>query len=148
MDMSDTETSIARLLESYRAAVLERDAEAFLRLYEPDARVFDAWEIWSYEDSAAWRKAIEGWLGSLETERVEVSFQEVRTVDGGGLVLVSTFVTYASVSLQGEPLRSMQNRVSWVLRDTGHGLRIVHEHTSVPIDCSDSKAKMQRDATA
>jgi hypothetical protein len=40
----------------------------------------------------------------------------------------------------------MQNRITWVLRTSGHNLRIVHEHTSVPIDFNESKAMLKRDA--
>ena len=42
-------------------------------------------------------------------------------------------VTYAGLSAEGEELRSMQNRLTWALRVSGHVLRITHEHTSAPI---------------
>ena len=143
--MSDIEKSIARVLESYKAAVYARDVEAFMRLYDPGVRVFDAWGVWSYEGTAAWQRAIEGWFTSLGTERVKVTFDEVQTSGGRELVMVSAIVTYAGVSAQGEQLRAMQNRITWVLRTTSHALRIVHEHTSAPIGFDDSKAILQRE---
>jgi len=106
--------------------------------------VFDAWGVWSYEGAAAWQLAVEGWFTSLGTERVKVSFDDVQTWGGRELAMVSAIVTYAGVSAQGEPLRSMQNRITWVLRMTGHNLRIMHEHTSAPIDFDESKAILQR----
>ena len=39
----------------------------------------------------------------------------------------------------------MENRLTWVLRTTGHVLRVVHEHTSVPISFDESKAILQRE---
>ena len=39
----------------------------------------------------------------------------------------------------------MQNRISWVLKTSGHVLRIVHEHTSAPIGFEDTKAILERD---
>jgi hypothetical protein len=63
---------------------------------------------------------------------------------GRELASVSAIVTYASLSAQGEPLRAMQNRITWVLRTSGHVLRIIHEHTSAPIGFNDSKAILQR----
>jgi len=60
--------------------------------------------------------------------------------------MVSAIVTCAVVSAGGEHLRSMQNRISWVLRTSGHNLRIVHEHTSAPIDFNESKAILKRNA--
>lgn len=45
----------------------------------------------------------------------------------------------------GALLRVMQNRISWVLRTTGHVLRIVHEHSSAPIGFDDGKAILRRE---
>ena len=38
----------------------------------------------------------------------------------------------------------MQNRISWLLKTSGHVLRIVHEHTSAPIGFEDAKAILER----
>jgi ketosteroid isomerase-like protein len=146
--MSDAERSIARVVESYRSAVLAKDADAFMSLYDPEVRVFDAWGIWSYEGAPAWRIAVEGWFASLGSERVAVTFADVRSSPGRDLAMVTAVVTYAGSSAQGEPLRSMQNRLSWVLRTSGHVLRIVHEHTSAPIGFDDSKAILQREGAS
>ena len=87
---------------------------------------------------------MEGWLTSLGTERVKVSFEDVRVVADRDFASVSTVVTYAGMSAEGEQLRSMQNRLTWVLRVSGHVLRIVHEHTSAPVGFEDTKAILQR----
>lgn len=142
--MDDTEKSVARVLDIYKSAVFAKDVEAFMRLYDPRVRVFDAWGVWSYEGAEAWQRAIEGWFTSLGSERVKVVFDEVQTSTGRELTVLSAVVTYAGVSAQGEPLRSMQNRLTWALRTSGHVLRIVHEHTSAPIGFEDSKAILQR----
>jgi ketosteroid isomerase-like protein len=145
VEVNDTEKSITRVLESYESAVISKDVEAFMRLYDPGVRVFDAWGVWAYEGSAAWRKAIEGWFTSLGTERVKVSFDEVQTSAGRELAMVSAIVTYAGVSAQGQQLRALQNRITWVLRASGPDLRILHEHTSAPIGFNDSKAILRRE---
>jgi ketosteroid isomerase-like protein len=142
--MSDTDKSITRVLESYQAAVHARDVDAFMRLYDPGVRVFDTWGVWSYDSADAWRRAVEGWFTSLGTERVKVTFDDMLSTSGREMALVSAIVTYAGFSAQGEPLRSMQNRLSWVLRTSGHVLRIVHEHTSAPLDFNHSTAILQR----
>ena len=142
--MSDMDKQIHRVMGAYQAAVLARDVEAFMRLYHPTARVFDAWGVWVYEDAASWQRAVEGWFTSLANDRVRVSFSEVHTTVEQALAMVNAIVTYAAESAQGEPLRSMENRITWVLRETGHVLRIVHEHTSAPIGFEDSKAILAR----
>jgi ketosteroid isomerase-like protein len=142
--VDDTEKSIERVLRSYESAVFSKDVGAFMQLYDPSVRVFDAWGVWSYEGAAAWQRAVEGWFTSLGSERVKVSFDDVQTSGGRELAMASAIVTYAGVSAQGEPLRAMQNRLTWVLRTSSHRLRIVHEHTSAPIDFAESKAILER----
>ncbi len=145
-EVATVEVLIDRLIESYKAAVHAKDVDAFMRLYNPAVRVFDAWGVWSYEGAEMWRRAVEGWFTSLGGERVKVEFEDVQTVGTEELACVSAIVSYTGTSAQGEPLRSMQNRMSWVLRTSGHVLRIVHEHTSAPIGFEDLKAILQRNA--
>jgi ketosteroid isomerase-like protein len=140
----DAEKEVQRIIGSYEAAVFAKDVEAFMRLYHPTVRVFDAWGVWLYEGAPAWRIAVEGWFASLGSERVRVSFSELQTTAEHTVAVVSAIVTYAAESARGELLRSMQNRVTWVLRESGHVFRIAHEHTSAPIGFEDSKAILTR----
>lgn len=142
--MTEIDASVARVIEAYKAAVAARNLPAFMRLYDPSARVFDAWGVWSYENLDAWQVAVEGWFASHPDDRFEVSFHELRTFTQAAFSSVSAIVTYAVVSAQGEPLNSMQNRLSWVLKTSSHVPRIVHEHTSAPIGFEDQKAILQR----
>jgi ketosteroid isomerase-like protein len=144
--VSDIESSIARVLDAYRSAVLAKDVDAFMRLYDPGVRVFDTWGVWSYEGAEPWRRAVEGWFTSLGTETVKVTFEDLRTSASSGSAVVSAIVTYAGISAAGEALRSMQNRLTWALMTKGHVLRIVHEHTSAPVGFEDSKAILQKES--
>jgi ketosteroid isomerase-like protein len=129
--MDDNEKSVSKILDAYSSAVLNKDVDAFMKLYSPDVRVFDAWE-WSFEGAVAWRQAIEKWLGSLGTERVKVTFDKVVSIGGSELANVSATVTYAAISADGEALHSVQNRLTWALKRSGNALIIIHEHTSLP----------------
>lgn len=142
--MSDLEKQVLAALETYKSAVLAKNAETLMHLYAPEASVFDAWGTWSYEGAAAWRVAVEGWFSSLGSELCRVTFDEVQIVDGSGFAAMSAIVTYAATSAQGQEIRAMQNRISWVLKTSGHVLRIVHEHTSAPIGFEDAKAILER----
>lgn len=132
-------------MESYKSAVLARDVKRFMQLYSPNVRVFDAWGIWSYEGAESWQRAVEGWFGSVGASSVRVRFEQAQSTGSEDLACVSAIVTYDESSAQGEPLKSMQNRITWMLRTTGHVLRIVHEHTSAPIGFEDMKAILQMD---
>lgn len=142
--MIDNEKPVRRVLEAYEAAVLAGNVETLMHLYAPDVRVFDAWGTWSYEGAVAWRVAVEGWFSSLGSERVRVTFDDVEIVGERDFAAMSAVATYASLSPQGEVTRAMQNRISWVLKTSGHVLRIVHEHTSAPIGFDDAKAILTR----
>lgn len=142
--MTELDKDIARILGVYEAAVFRKDVDAFMRLYDPAVRVFDAWGVWSYEGAEAWQRAVEGWFTSLGSERVKVGFDDVTVWTAKDLSSVSAVVTYAGQSADGQPLRSMQNRLSWVLRTVGHVPRIVHEHTSAPLGFEDQKAILVR----
>ena len=142
--MSNIDKSIERVLETYKSTVHAKDVGAFMRLYDPKVRVFDTWGIWSYEGVASWQMAVESWFTSLGSERVKVSFDDVQATGNSDFAVVSAIVTYAGQSAQGEQLRSMQNRLSWGLKTSGHVLRIFHEHTSAPVGFEDMKAILQR----
>ena len=142
--MNDLDKTIGQILEKYKSAVYARDVAAFMRLYDPKVRVFDAWGIWSYEGAARWQVAVEGWLGAHADERIKVSFEDVQCSGSPDFALVSAVVTYRGLSAQGEQLRAMQNRISWGLKTSGHVLRIIHEHTSVPVGFEDEKAILLR----
>ena len=142
--MPELDSAVARIQASYASAVLQRDAEAFTRLYDPAVRVFDAWGVWEYKGAELWRRAVEGWFTSLGTERVKVTFAETESHGSAAMAITSAIATYAGFSAQGEEVRSMQNRITWGLRTTGHVLRIVHEHTSAPVGFEDMKAILQR----
>ncbi|WP_186511001.1 nuclear transport factor 2 family protein [Caenimonas sedimenti] len=69
----------------------------------------------------------------------------MKIISEADFACMSAFVTYTGISAQGQELRAMQNRISWALRNRGHVLRIVHEHTSAPIGFEDHKAILERE---
>jgi len=142
--MPELDSAVTKLQASYASAALQRDAEALVRLYDPAVRVFDAWGVWEYDGAEPWRRAVEGWFTSLGSERVKVTFSETESHGSLAMAFTSAIVTYAGLSAQGEEVRSMQNRITWGLRTSGHVLRIVHEHTSAPIGFEDMKAILHR----
>lgn len=146
--MPELDKDVARILSTYKSAVFKKDVRTLMHLYDPSVRVFDAWGVWLYEGAQAWQRAVEGWFTSLGTERVKVTFEDVLVWGSKELTSVCAVVTYAGQSATGEPLRSMQNRITWVLRTSGHVARIVHEHTSAPVGFEDTKAILLRGKVA
>lgn len=138
--MTPIDRELARVIGTYESAVFKKDVDTLMRLYDPDVRVFDAWGVWSYQGADAWQRAVEAWFTSLGTERVKVSFDQVSAWPGKDQSCINAIVTYANLSPDGVQQRTMQNRITWVLRTVGHVPRIVHEHTSAPIGFEGMKA--------
>jgi uncharacterized protein (TIGR02246 family) len=132
------------MLEAYAAAVHAKDVDAFVGLYADDVRTFDLWSEWSYDDRDALRGMVSEWFGSLGTDMVAVEFDEVREQVGDDVAAVSAFTTYRGLSAEGEELRSMNNRLTWVLRKDPDGIwKIAHEHTSAPAG-DEGKVQLRR----
>ena len=143
--MSTLNQAVDALFSQYQQAVLARDVDAFVALYDPDVQVFDTWGTWSYRGRDAWRQMVQGWFSSLgEQEQVEVRVAEVCVTAGTDLAVVTAAVTYAAL-LQGRELRAMSNRLTWALQQQAGRWRIVHEHTSVPVSFEDAKGMLQRE---
>jgi ketosteroid isomerase-like protein len=132
------------VIESYRRAVFDRDVEALTRLYDPDARVFDAWNVWSYEGADAWRACLHGWLSTLGDDRVRVTAEDVQVRGAPPLLVASAVFRYAAIDPDDRELRAMQNRLTWALRFDGDAWKIVHEHTSMPVGHEDARAVFVR----
>jgi uncharacterized protein (TIGR02246 family) len=132
------------MLELYRSAVRAKDVDAFARLYADKVRVFDAWSTWSYSGVEAWRTVVAGWFSSLGTDTVEVLFSETTVHAGVDIATLNSIVSYTNHSETGAEPRSMENRITWILVREADAWRIVHEHSSAPIDFTDLKAMLRR----
>jgi uncharacterized protein (TIGR02246 family) len=134
-----------QMLDSYAAAVRAKDVDAFVGLYADDVRTFDLWSEWAYDGKPAFREMVTEWFGSLpDDEVVAVGFDEVRTQAGEDVAAVSAFTTFAAVAPDGTELRSMNNRLTWILRKDADGAwKIAHEHTSAPAG-DEGKVQLRR----
>ncbi len=132
------------LFDTYKKSAYEKDLERFLSIFDENVQVFDMWGRWSYEGIAAWRKMAEGWFGSLGPERVFVEFDEVEATVSGDMAYARATVTYSALGGDGQKLRSLQNRLTWVARKKEGLWKIIHEHTSAPIDHPTLKAILKK----
>lgn len=136
---------VEEMLAAYAAAVRAKDVDTFVGLYADDVRTFDLWGVWSYDGKGALHEMVAEWFGSLpDDEVVAVEFDDVRTQTGADVAAVSAFTTFAAVSQDGTELRSMNNRLTWVLRKDADGAwKIAHEHTSAPAN-DEGKVQLRR----
>jgi len=142
--MNSANDPLARMLHAYRDAVFAKDVDAFVRLYDADVHVFDMWGEWSLQGIAAWRRMAEGWFGSLDDERVRVTFDDVESFVDDEMTCGYATVTYSALAADNTVLRSLSNRMTVVLQRRGEDWKVVHEHTSAPIEHETLKARLQR----
>ena len=138
------EQSVMQMLEAYKNAVFAKDVDGLVALYADDVQVFDMWGTWLYNGINAWRGMIADWFGSLGTERVVVEFDDVKITVSDTMAMIHAIVTYAGESADGERLRAMHNRMTLVLQPYHGAWKIVHEHTSSPIDFATGKVMLKR----
>lgn len=132
------------VLARYAGSVRDKDVEAFVALYDTDVHVFDMWGRWSLRGIDAWRAMAREWFGSLGGEQVVVAYADAEASMAGGLVVGHATVTYTAQSAAGEPLRSLDNRMTMALRRRGDAWLVFHEHSSAPIDHASLQARLQR----
>jgi len=137
-------SEVGSLLEEYRDAVHAKDVDRFVAIFADDVRVFDMWGTWSHNGIDSWREMAEGWFGSLGNELVRVEFDDVQTTVGDDVAVLSAFVTFTGLSADGDELRSLNNRLTWGLRKTDGRWKVVHEHTSAPVEMATGKVDLKR----
>ena len=144
--MNDADQPIRQALAAYQAAVLAKDVESFVAIYADDAQIFELWGTWQH-DIASWREMARGWFAFLGDGRSVVEAHGVRTQVSGDMALLTASLTYRAVDPAGTELRSLDNRLSWVLRERGGRWFVVHEHTSVPLAHDGGKGIFKRPAS-
>jgi len=135
--------NIQSLIDTYKNTVYQKDVEGFLALFDENVRIFDMW-AWNYQGLPAWRQMVTGWFASLGADRDRVTFDDIHIEEAGEIAVVSAFARFAAVSEKGEELRFLQNRLTWVVQKKNGSWKIIHEHTSGPVDGNTMKVQLQR----
>jgi uncharacterized protein (TIGR02246 family) len=132
------------LLATYKTAIFEKDLPAFCSIFDEEVRIFDMWQQWTYEGLPAWREMAEGWFSSLGANRDVVTFDDIRIQGDGELAVATAFVRFTAVSAEGKELRYLEERLTWVAKRKEGTWKIIHQHTSAPIDFNTMKAILTR----
>jgi uncharacterized protein (TIGR02246 family) len=129
-----TDDPVHTFLRDYAAAVLARDLPRFVNLYAEDVQVFDSWDRWEYAGREDWAGMIAGWFEGIRDVRVRVTAKDVKTWNDATMAGGSATLEFAALDAEGQPMRSMENRFTVLLRNESGTWRVVHQHTSVPVD--------------
>lgn len=141
--MTNQNDPVVKMIESYQEAVLTKNVDSFCAIYDADVHIFDMWGQWSMRGIDAWRAMAQEWFSSLGTEGVIVAANNIESAITDDLAVGHAIFTYTAVSAEGEKLRSLDNRITVVLKRTGDAWKVIHEHTSAPIDHATLKANLK-----
>jgi ketosteroid isomerase-like protein len=118
----------------YKQSAWEKDTESMTGLYDDNVVIFDMWEKGFQKGLEEWSIVIQDWLGSLGEEKVNVIFEMIEIHEGDKVGLGSAVITYQAISLDNTILRSMRNRITLGFVKKKDGWKVVHQHTSSPIN--------------
>jgi uncharacterized protein (TIGR02246 family) len=142
--VSDVNDPFRHALNAYAAAARAKDVDAFIALYADDVHLFDLWGAWSLRGIEVWRNAVTEWFSSLGDEQVVITADQIESMVDGDLAVGHAILTYAAFAADGKALRSLDNRITMALRRSDGVWKIVHEHTSAPVDHASLKAMLKR----
>jgi ketosteroid isomerase-like protein len=136
--------AIESLFGTYKNSVFQKDVETFVSIFDEKVRIFDMWQRWSYDGLSDWREMVENWFDSLAENKDIVEFNDIQIQSTGEMSVATAFVKFTAVSEKGEELRYLENRITWVVQKKKNGWKIIHQHTSGPIDFQTMKVILQR----
>jgi uncharacterized protein (TIGR02246 family) len=135
-------SKVQDVLENYKSAVYEKDAEKFLSAYAADVHIYDCWGNWECKGISSWRENVMMWFNNLREEGnlLKVDFNDLTIEENTNVAFVHCAVSYVAYSEEsGEKLRQMTNRFTFGLKNVNESWLITHEHSSLPIDMQTGK---------
>ena len=140
--MTHVFSKVQDVLETYKTAVYEKDAEKFLSMYAPEMHIYDCWGKWEVKDLFSWKKNVAEWFNGLNEDGVllKVDFRDLVVEEDANLAIVYCTVTFTAHKEEaGEQLRQMTNRFTYGLKKVNESWFIAHEHSSLPINIETGK---------
>ncbi|REG92978.1 nuclear transport factor 2 family protein [Flavobacterium aquicola] len=120
----------------YKQSVWEKNTQSLIELYHDNVVIFDMWEHGYQTGITAWSAAIKDWLGSLGEERVNVIFEMIEIHEGDNAGFGSAVITFQAISATNTIIRSMRNRITVGFAKENEQWKVIHQHTSAPINSS------------
>jgi ketosteroid isomerase-like protein len=125
---------VADFFSLYKEFAGAKDSESMIKLYDENVVVFDMWNKGHYLGLAEWSSVIKQWLGALKDENVNVIFKMIKIHGGEDVSFASSMIMYQAISTDNKILRSMTNRITLGFTKTDNIWKVVHQHTSAPIN--------------
>lgn len=132
------------VLQTYIDAVINKDIDKLMALYDEDLREFDAWDQWE-ADKQRLRENFEGWFEWLGEDHNHVHFNDVKIIENDKLAVIQGYAVFDQLNQQGELVESMKNRFTLALICENDSWKIWHEHFSIPVEMDGLKGILDED---
>ncbi len=118
----------------YKQSAWGKDIESMIGLYHDNVVIFDMWKHGYQTGLTEWSIVIKDWLGSLGEEKVNVIFEMIEIHESDNVGFGSALITYQAISTGNTVIRSMKNRITLGFLKDKDLWKVVHQHTSSPIN--------------
>jgi ketosteroid isomerase-like protein len=125
---------IEEFFKLYQHSVWYKNSSTMINLYDEQAVIFDMWNEGYNVNPSAWAKTIANWFGSLGEEKVKVEFEMIKIHQSQDVGFASALIRFQAISTEGAVLRSMRNRITLGFSKSAAGWKVIHQHTSAPIN--------------
>lgn len=124
------------ILDNYKESVLKLDLDQFMSMYDASIHIFDTWTNWEMRGIDNWRKVVEDWFAMLRRDRstLRVSYEDLVVVESDELAYIHTGIRFSEFNPNNIEFRHLTNRFTLVLKKIGDEWKIIHEHSSLPIN--------------
>ncbi len=136
--MSSTQPRIGALLESYSAAIREKDIERLMALYSSDIVYYDLVPPLRYSGFDAIRRNFLRWFESWQSP-IGVEIRD-RTILTSGDTATAFMLHRTSGILKDGRAVDYWVRVTVCAQRSDRGWLIAHEHVSLPVDFASGRA--------
>lgn len=128
--------TVQNVLDQYKTAVYNQDIELFMELYDDSIHVYDSWNTWEVTSKVQWMNVIENWFNGLKRDMstLKVSFEDCVITENANIAFIYSSVRFSEFNSHNIEFRHLTNRFTLGLKYINNKWKIVHEHSSLPID--------------
>lgn len=128
--------TVQDVLDQYKLSVYNQDINLFMDLYDDSVRIFDSWNTWEIKSKSEWRIVIENWFNGLKRDgsTLRVSFEDPHVHQDDSIAFIHVSIRFSEFNSHNIEFRHLTNRFTFGLQKLNNSWKIVHEHSSLPID--------------
>lgn len=128
--------TVQDVLDLYKLVVYNQDINLFMDLYDDSIHIFDSWNTWEIKSKLEWRKVIENWFSGLKRDgsTLRVSFEDPLIHQDDSIAFIHVSTRFSEFNSHNIEFRHLTNRFTFGLVKKNGDWKIVHEHSSLPID--------------